>query len=195
MSDTMIPFDEKVAGFDKKILLIGNPSRLYFQHSLGFMYSTKILEKKMAKGTVLQHTMLTYYRPIVKKEVELANIHQNQEILCVGGGYFPSTAVLFHQLTGAKVTVIDNDLEAVMFSRKVVEGLGYGSSVLVQHSDGVQKTSGGFDVIHIAMQVSPKEEVFRSLHSTFSPDAKLLIRTPKQHLERGYQPFQAMTET
>lgn len=160
-----------------------------------FVDSTKLLEKNMGKLPSLQKMMLAYYRPIVKKEVELAKVSPYQEVLCVGGGYFPCTAILFHQLSGAKVTVIDNDVDAVSSAKNLVEKLGLTNEVKVFHCDGIESSSGGFDVIHIAMQVSPKEEVFQRLRSSLSKEAKLLIRTPKQHLQRGYQPFQSMTET
>ncbi len=160
-----------------------------------FVDGTKILEKNMARNLNLQKIIFTYYRPIVKKEVELAQVRLGQKVLCVGGGYFPATAILFHQLSGAKVTVIDNDIEAVESAHKLVVKLGLEHFVTVIHSDGIHSSSGDFDVIHIAMQVSPKEEVFHQLRTTLRDHAKLLIRTPKQHLERGYQPFQEMTET
>lgn len=160
-----------------------------------FVDSTKILEKHTGKFPLLQDMMLTYYRPIVKKEVELAQVKPQEKVLCVGGGYFPCTALLFHQLSGAKVTVIDNDKDAVAVSQALVAKLGYDQNVTVLHSDGMDCKAQGFDIIHLAMQVSPKEEVFAQLFGGCTCKAKLLVRTPKQHLERGYQPFQEMTET
>lgn len=154
-----------------------------------FVNGTKILEKNMGTHSLLQNVMLSYYRPIVRKEVDLANTHKNHEVLCVGGGYLPCTAILFHQLSNATVTVIDNDAEAVEASSTLVRSLGYENKVMVKHTDGLELERNRFDIIHIAMQVSPKEEVFQHLHSSMKENAKILIRTPKQHLERGYQPF------
>lgn len=160
-----------------------------------FVYGTKVLEKKMGKYGFLQNILLSYYRPIVRKEVELGKVTQNLQVLCVGGGYFPCTAILFHQLSGATVTVLDNDLEAVEVAKDLVARLGLEEKVLVRHSEAMETTASAFDVVHIAMQVAPKEDVFNHLHGTMTEKSKILIRTPKQHLERGYEPFQVIADT
>lgn len=158
-----------------------------------FVNGTKILECNMSRNSFFQNIMLSYYRPIVKKEVELSNANANNSILCIGGGYFPCTAILFNQLSNATVTVIDNDLSAVEKSSKLIEKLGLSSKVIVKHTDGIDISSSNFDIIHIAMQVSPKEEVFNHIHSNAEQKAKILVRTPKQHLERGYNPFKEIS--
>ncbi len=159
-----------------------------------FVNGTKVLEKSMGTNLIGQNMMLSYYRPIVKREVELGSVKQHHQVLCVGGGYFPSTGILFHQLSGATVHVIDNDMEAVLFSQKLIEKMGLSKEVIVSHSDGIDSTAKNFDVVHIAMQISPKEEVFDHLHSTMVEYSKILIRTPKQHLERGYEPFRQIAD-
>lgn len=159
-----------------------------------FVDSTKVLEKLSGKLSCSRTLMLTYYQPIVKKEVALSHAQTKDEVLCVGGGYFPCTALLFHMLSGAKVTVIDNDPKAVAFSQKLVESMGYGEGVTVMHCDGLSTVAESFDIVHIAMQVSPKEAVFQHLQGSLKENAKILIRTPKDHLQRGYQPFQGFSE-
>lgn len=154
-----------------------------------FVNGTKILESNMSRNSFFQNIMLSYYRPIVKKEVVLSNANSTDEILCIGGGYFPCTAILFHQLSGATVTVIDNDLEAIEKSTALIERLGLSKKVIVKHTDGIDISSNEYDIIHIAMQVAPKEDVFNHIYSNAEQKAKILVRTPKQHLERGYQPF------
>lgn len=160
-----------------------------------FVNITKIIESVMGKNSIAHHVMLHYYKEIVKKEVELSKAKSTDRILCVGGGYFPCTAILFHQLSKATVTVIDNDLEAVEVATKLVDKMGLANKVFVKHTDGVDISAQEFDIVHIAMQVAPKEEVFQRLHGTINKRAKILVRTPKQHLERGYQPFQQISTT
>lgn len=154
-----------------------------------FVNSTKIIEKSMNKSPLLQNIMLAYYRPIVKKEAELCNATSSNNILCVGGGYFPCTAMLFHHFSKATITVIDNDIDAVNSSTLLIEKLGLSNKIIVKHTDAINISGEDFDIIHIAMQVSPKEEVFKHIHKTMLEKSKILVRTPKQHLERGYQPF------
>lgn len=159
-----------------------------------FVDSTNVLEKLSGKLSLSRNLMLTYYQPIVKKEVDLCQAQAGDEILCVGGGYFPCTAILFQQLSGAMVTVIDKDEQAVAYAKDLVQSLGYGDKVKVLHVDGLDSVASNFDIVHIAMQVSPKEAVFAQLKGTMKVDAKILIRTPKDHLQRGYQPFQGFSK-
>ncbi|MFI3201018.1 MAG: hypothetical protein R3Y54_05760 [Eubacteriales bacterium] len=155
-----------------------------------FVHGTQYLEKISTNNTIMRKVILAYYKPIVQKEVELSNTHHSNQILCVGGGYFPCTAILFHQLTGAKVTVIDNDQNAINVSANLISDMHLSEYISVQYSDGSFVDTRDYDIIHIAMQVSPKEFVFSHTHETMSDHAKILIRTPKSHLARGYQPFQ-----
>lgn len=158
--------------------------------AIQFVDSTKIIEKWMGKNRILQNVILSYYRKIVKNEVELAAVRDTDSVLCVGGGYFPCTAILFHQLSGAMVTVIDNDLDAIQTSTKLIEKLGLSGKVKVQYTDGGDASANGFDVVHIAMQVSPKTVVFDHLKTTMMQGAKVLVRTPKNCLKSGYQTFE-----
>ncbi len=159
-----------------------------------FVNPTKIIENTMCKTKLLQNLILTYYKPIVKKEVELSNAQHHNKILCVGGGYFPCTAILFHKLSGATVTVIDNDMDTIIKSTKLIKSLGLSEKVIVKYTDGIDVFAHDFDIIHIAMQISPKEKVFKHIHSNMRKDAKIMVRTPKEHLHRGYQPFKDICE-
>lgn len=73
--------------------------------------------------------------------------------------YHACTAILFHKITGATVTVIDNDKEAIHVSRNVIEKMGLSDNVKVEHTDGVDISSKNYDLVHIAMQISPKEHL------------------------------------
>ncbi len=157
-----------------------------------FMGISQVIENHTRKNKVMQEFMLGYYKPIVEKEVVLAEANFADKILCVGGGYFPCTAILFHKFSGAVVTVIDNDKAAVVAAQETVEAMGLSDYVHVKHSDGIEISAENFDIVHIAMQISPKEEVFKHIYATMETKSKILVRTPKKHLERGYQPFKDM---
>lgn len=156
-----------------------------------FVNGTKLLENTLRQNTILQSAMFCYYCPIVKREVMLCKANKSDKILCVGGGCFPCTAILFHQLSGATITVIDNDAHCVSVSQKLIKQLGLENSVIVKLTDGKDVSGADFDIVHIAMQISPKEVVFDQVRSTMRKDTKILVRTPKQHLERGYHAFKS----
>ncbi|OON99549.1 MAG: hypothetical protein ATN35_12060 [Epulopiscium sp. Nele67-Bin004] len=151
---------------------------------------TKWLECGMAKNNAMQNIMLAYYRPIVQKEVRLSGAKPSHIVLCVGGGHFPATAILFHQLSGAKVVVVDNDKKAIVSARQVVKSLGLEGKVIVKYVDGGDVSGEKFNIVHIAMQISPKEQVFNHMYSTIKAKSRVVVRVPKACLEKGYQPFE-----
>jgi len=83
---------------------------------------TQKVEWLANQSRLFYHCIALYYKNIIKREVRLANITPNDNILCIGGGPCPYTAIMLHQLTGAKVTVIDNNkhcVKSALFAAKV----------------------------------------------------------------------------
>lgn len=158
------------------------------------VHSTQSFERKTVTNPFLRSLMVKYYKPIVKREVKLANASPSDKILCIGGGYFPCTAVLFHKLTKATITVIDNDKDAVDGAVKLMEKLKLQNGVIVKHTDGVDINPQDYDYVHIAMQISPKEEVFNKIYSSMAKGGKVMVRVPKKRVKNAYQPFEVDVE-
>ncbi|MCL2545806.1 MAG: hypothetical protein FWE06_01245 [Oscillospiraceae bacterium] len=155
------------------------------------MHITKLTQKieSWASETAFIYKFASgYYRDVVEKEIVLANIGGHDHILCVGGGICPFTAILFHQTTGAKVTVIDNDSCCVPKAKRVIERLGISDAVRVLCQDGSNQALAFADytVVHFALQVCPMEGVFSNIENRVDPGTKLLIRQPKRKLRKLY---------
>lgn len=151
-----------------------------------FVGITKIIEENACRITPLRQMMFAYYRSIIAREVKLSKVTKDNHILCIGGGYMPCTAILFHKISGAQVTIIDNDKETLKSARRLVDVSKVSDKVKVVFCDGKDVDSSEFDMIHIAMQVSPKMAVFNHIYGAMKDGAKLLIRCPKKHLKAGY---------
>lgn len=157
--------------------------------ALAFVKPTQQIEKVMAKNSLFQKIILAYYTPIVKREVKLADIQASNNVLCVGGGYFPCTAILIHKFSKANVTVIDIQENTIKIASERVCKLGYGEFINVIHQNGKDIPAENFDVIHIAVQVSPKKNVFENLINSAKNGAKIIVRVPKKILKSGYNAF------
>jgi tRNA A58 N-methylase Trm61 len=136
-------------------------------------------------GTVYQWAS-QYYRDVIEKEAILANITSDDHVLCIGGGICPFSAILFHQITGAKVTVIDNNAECIPKAEDVINKLGIGEHVRVLLQDGADVDLAGFSVIHLALQVSPMDTVFKEVEQKSTSGTRLLVRQPKKSLDAMY---------
>jgi protein-L-isoaspartate O-methyltransferase len=148
--------------------------------------TTKIIERLAAKNTSIYRTIALYYKKLVKNEVDLANIQSTDKVLCIGGGPCPISGILLHEYTGAHVTIIDNDYCCVRISRELIQKLGYSDSIDILHSDGNEISPEGYSVIHMAVQVSPMEQVFSNLKQGCRFGAKILVRLPKERLASFY---------
>jgi len=140
---------------------------------------THKIEKQAVETGLIYRLASRYYNDVVRKEAVLASITQEDHILCIGGGICPFTAILFHQLTGAKVTVIDKDEKCIPKARKVISRLKLNEQVRVLHKDGNNVDLGDYSVIHVALQVSPMEKVLSSIESQITEGTRLLVRRPK----------------
>ncbi|MCL2250138.1 MAG: hypothetical protein FWC13_12850 [Oscillospiraceae bacterium] len=143
----------------------------------------KIEERAASNGLVYQLSAL-YYKRVIRREIDLAGISDRDNILFIGGGICPLSAILIHQSTGARVTVMDIDNDCVQKSREVITRLGLSSNIRILHGDGGDTSLelDGFTVIHLALQVTPVEKVFAELKRKASPGVKLLVRRPKEKL-------------
>lgn len=147
---------------------------------------TKWFEKTLVNSEKLVYIYDKYYKDIVKKEIDLAKIRSTDKVLVIGGGAVPCTAINIANKTKARIDVIDIDEKAVKNSRKLIEKLGLEDRIRIYLKDGKTIDAENYDVIHIALQVTPKEEIVKNLWSKCNEGTRMLIRQPKKLLKVFY---------
>ncbi|MCL2619522.1 MAG: hypothetical protein FWD97_01135 [Defluviitaleaceae bacterium] len=141
------------------------------------------IEEQATKAGFVYKLSSNYYKNIIEKEAVLANITADDHILCIGGGICPFSAILFHQTTGARVTVIDNNESCIPQAKCLIRRVGVESHVKVLHQCGCSNICfNDFTVVHLALQVTPIERVFENLQKQVKVGTRLLVRRPKKHL-------------
>ncbi|MCL2426128.1 MAG: hypothetical protein FWD05_07300 [Oscillospiraceae bacterium] len=149
---------------------------------------TQKIEYLATKTNFIYNIASRYYRDVVQKEIDLANITEDDHVLFIGGGFCPFSAILLNQASGARVTVIDNNSDCIIKAGEVVSRLGIADYVNLKLQDGgcSELSLCDYTVIHFALQVTPIEHVFKEIEKKVSPGTKLLIRRPKECLSRMY---------
>lgn len=146
---------------------------------------TKCIERNFSKSNFLINLYGLYYKNIVKNEVKLAEIKNCDKVLCIGGGPIPSTAIEVANQTDAKVHVIDMDSDAVACARDIVKRLGLHHKIIVDQGRGEDVDIAPYNVIHVALQVTPKEDVLKHIWSNSKMGDRIIVRMPK----KGLRPF------
>ena len=90
----------------------------------------------------------------------------------------PYTAIMLHQLTGAKVTVIDNNKHCVKQSAELVKRLNLENSIRIICGEGETIDYDGFTVIHLALQITPKDKVLKRVLERAEEGVKSLCVCP-----------------
>ena len=117
------------------------------------------LEGVISRIAPLSWLYMSPYRPIVQREVELANIRSGEHVLQIGAGSIPYTAVYIAEMADVYVTAIDRDRLAVERGRRWIERMGASDRVQVMHDDGMNCPLSNIAAVFIALQVEPKEKV------------------------------------
>jgi len=127
-----------------------------------------------------------YYKRNVLNDIKNAKINCDDKVLCIGTGPMPCTAVNIALMSGCRVTALDNDPAAVEAAKKLLVSRGYDSIVDVVLGDGKDFDISNFSVIHIALQVAPRQEIIKNIYRKASPETRIIVRNPGKILALYY---------
>lgn len=147
---------------------------------------TRWVEHNMCSYSPILRLHEIYYHKIVERETKLANLTKKDTILCIGCGAMPCTVLGIANLTGAKIVTIDSDYKAVVEARNIICEKGLENQISVIHETGESVDIGNFTVVHIALQVTPKQTVVEHVLKNAKEGTKVLVRIPKGFLQRFY---------
>ncbi|MGV8146450.1 MAG: nicotianamine synthase family protein [Alkaliphilus sp.] len=148
---------------------------------------TKELEKLMyAHPTIIKLWKKCYYEKIIAKEIELGKISKGDQVLCIGGGAIPFTALDIATKTGASVSIVEVDPHAAEKARQLIDRASLSSRIEVIHSSGQDFDASKYSVVHIASQVCPADKVLSNVWKCLSCGSKILFRCDKRKYNRYY---------
>jgi histidine 2-aminobutanoyltransferase len=113
---------------------------------------------------------------LVKREGLMAKLNDISDVLVLGGGAVPLTAIMYNKLFGCNVNCIDIDSEAISISKKLLEKLRI-KRISVEHQDATESPIKAYDLILVTTHCMPKREIFRHLFEKIDK-SKVIYRTP-----------------
>ena len=139
-------------------------------------YKFNLLELLSTKIDFFQQLLKGWRTTVYKTEIELAEISQKDKVLFIGSGFFPYAATLIAEETKAKVISIDNDEKTIKSAKAYIEKNGLSHLITIEYGDGLTYPVQDFDVIFIAINVWPIDQVLEHIHSQMKTDARVLCK-------------------
>lgn len=144
-------------------------------------------EKNTSSIFFLAKLYSRFFRRVVEKEIELAEITEKDTILNIGCGAVPFTAYYLALLSGAKVWAVDCDDEAIEKASFFLQHLnGAASRVKLVREEGSSFVPENFTAAVVALQAEPKEEIFHHLIKTAPSGGRLVFRQAKERFKSHY---------
>ncbi len=135
---------------------------------------TQLYENYASSNKLFKMFSTLYYAPMVKKEICLGAVNRHSNVLFIGGGPLPMSALLLKRFTGAQVSIVDCNLNAITKAKNVIQESGVYIQVI--HAYGQDVEVKDYDTIIVAKQVVSQDVVFKHLINKANPKTKIILR-------------------
>lgn len=136
-----------------------------------------VIEKIIVNLPSFATRFVNYHEELVGNEINLANISNNDKIIHVGCGSIPATSIMLFKKTGAYITCIDIDKQAICKALNYIGRIGLSNKILFKRSNLLDISLNEFDVIIISRGVSNIKTILKYISPRTKSDVKIILRT------------------
>ena len=140
-------------------------------------FSYAIFEKIATKFDIISSNYLKMYQELVDKEINMGGISQNDQVIIIGCGSLPITAILVAMKTKAHVTAIDKDNNAVKKAVNYIKNHHLEERIKIEHAVGESYPLNRFDVVYLSYGMKNKENIFKIIIKNTKKDSRIIFRT------------------
>ena len=112
-----------------------------------------------------------------RKEGEIFDISNSKNILHIGCGSYPITAMTLAKLYDANIVTIDTDAGAVTLAKRIISKYNLADRVQAKHGNGTKYPLEDFDTVIISGCSVPKIKVLNHVLKNASPKSTIIIRS------------------
>jgi ubiquinone/menaquinone biosynthesis C-methylase UbiE len=120
--------------------------------------------------------MMMSRRPPVTNEIKRAGISSTDKILVIGCGILPSTIIILAEETQAYLTGIDINSKITNLAKSYINKKRFSNRIDILVGDGVNYPVNEFDVIFIAINVWPINQILQHLAQNMKSGSKFIYR-------------------
>jgi precorrin-6B methylase 2 len=139
--------------------------------------SSLINEKGNPHEKFSNYLLYKRFVTLLTNEISLASITNMDKVLFIGSGPIPITAILMHELCGAKVDCGERYKPSADLSEKVLAKLNYTDFIHVINKDGVDTDYSQYSVILVALLAKPKSELLKTIWKQAPSGTRIICRT------------------
>lgn len=110
------------------------------------------------------------------KEAKRFDLDGAQNILHIGSGAYPITALVLADLYNCDIVTIDKNPIVLKIAKKVIMKRKLAASIHVQNGDGLSFDVSRFDVVIISSCSVPKEEILTHIFNHADERCKIIVR-------------------
>lgn len=144
-------------------------------------------EKIWALYPKLSERIENYYYDLIINEGQAAGIKESNQVLLIGAGATPYTAVTLVKKFGCCVTGIDKDPVAVLLARLYLRRKARGLSIKVKYGNGKNFEPDNFDVAAIALHARPKKNILECMSHSPNSNLRVILRNPRGRYVKMYE--------
>jgi len=110
-----------------------------------------------------------------QKEKKLLDIVNAKNILHVGCGSYPATAIALTRISNANIVSIDKDPTVIENAKRIVNKKNLGKKITIDLGDIIDYPIKNFDVIISRGIIYPKEKILKHLFEAAEPQTKIIL--------------------
>jgi len=121
------------------------------------------------------------YEKTISKEYEreskLFDISHDKNILHIGCGAYPITAMTIAKINGSKITGIDKSARTIKLAKNIIQEKNLYERITIEQGDGTNYPLDGFDTIIISGCAHPKQKILEHVFESAKSQSKIIFRT------------------
>jgi precorrin-6B methylase 2 len=116
-------------------------------------------------------------------EIEKFKLHNSKNILHIGCGAYPITALILAKKTSAKIVSIDKDPFVVNFAKKLINKRKLEKKIDIKIGIGQKYSISNYDTIIISSCSAPKKQILENIFKNAKSNTKIIVREIEKNLD------------
>jgi protein-L-isoaspartate O-methyltransferase len=147
-------------------------------------YAFNFLELLSVKTRFFNKILMNIRRDVFLSDISMADLKNTDNVLVIGCGIFPTHCILISENVKTKVVGIDNSPKAVKLAKNYIKKQGLDDLIKIELSEGSDYSASNFNVVFVAVNVFPIDDVLKSLSKKLKSGSKVLCKSINRDIPR-----------